>query len=68
MLRRHLYEQLRERGLGLRHRRALRRQLSVLSSAASRGPDGDDGSAGVREPRRPLPPDTPLSQSRDFCS
>lgn len=56
-LRRHLYESLRRarRGPG---RRALRRQLALLSAMP---PPEDDGSAGVREPRRPLPPEGPAS-------
>jgi hypothetical protein len=58
-LRRHLYEQAaRTRG---RQRRALRRQIALLTAAPGR-PDG--GAAGVREPRRPRPSTGPTAARR----
>jgi len=57
-LRRSLYEELKH-GRG-RRRKALRRQIHLLSSLPDKGPD--DGSAGVREPRRPYPPHSPAAQ------
>ncbi|MCW2615239.1 MAG: hypothetical protein JWN08_2233 [Frankiales bacterium] len=60
-LRRHLYEQLARTCLG---RRALRRQIALVTATGSPG-GPDDGSAGVREPRRPHPASSPAAARRD---
>jgi hypothetical protein len=58
-VRRYLYEQV-GRVRGVRRRRALRRQIAVLSGGGP-GPD-DDGLSGVREPRRPAPSSPPVAR------
>lgn len=60
-LRRHLYECMAGAGRLGRRRRALRRQIALLSGPGD-GPD--DGRSGVREPRRPSPHGDPAGRAR----
>jgi len=59
-VRRHLYEEL-ARTRRRRGRKALHRQIALLSTRTGPGPD--DGTAGVREPRRPRPPQGPAARA-----